>query len=117
MSVKLTSNLKFIVDSNVGKSAKWLRMIGCDVRFFDGSNDAHMLRRALDEGRVMLTRDIRIVKGRVVTSGQLRTILITSDDHRLQTRQAIDILTWTAGDRSLSVWNATSRWWRGDGSR
>ena len=92
MSTDLSNSLKFIVDSNVGKLAKWLRMMGYDARFFTGSNDSHMVRTALDEGRVILTRDTQIVKRRVVASGQLKVILITSDDPELQIHQVITAL-------------------------
>ena len=30
---------KFIVDNNVGKLVKWLRIMGYDARFFNGSNE------------------------------------------------------------------------------
>ena len=90
--IGLISNLKFIVDNNVGKLAKWLRMMGYDTLFFDGSNDSHMVATALAEDRIILTRDTQIVKRRVVTSGQVKVILITSDDPERQVRQVIDTL-------------------------
>jgi uncharacterized protein with PIN domain len=90
--VGLINTLKFIVDNNVGKLAKWLRMMGYDTLFFNGGNDSHMVRTALEEGRVILTRDTQIVKRRVVTSGQLKVILITSDDPELQMHQVITAL-------------------------
>ncbi len=37
----------FIVDTNVGKLAKWLRMMGYDTRFFNGSDDSEMIAAAL----------------------------------------------------------------------
>ena len=92
MSTKLTDNLKFLVDSNVGKLAKWLRMLGYDTVFFSGSDDSHMVKIALDEGRVILTRDTQIVKRRVVTSGRLKVIMINSDNPRRQMRQVIEAL-------------------------
>ena len=84
--------IRFIVDNNVGKLAKWLRMMGYDALFFNGSNDSHMVRKALDEGRVILTRDTQIVKRRVVTSGQLKVILLASDDPEQQMRQVMEAL-------------------------
>ena len=84
--------IKFIVDNNVGKLAKWLRIMGYDTLFFDGSSDSGMIAIALNEDRVILTRDTQIMKRRVVTSGQLKAILITSDEPELQMRQVIDTL-------------------------
>ncbi|HEY77632.1 MAG TPA: hypothetical protein G4O09_00780 [Dehalococcoidia bacterium] len=89
MSKDPVNNLRFMVDSNVGKLARWLRMMGYDTRFFNGGNDAQMVREALDEDRVILTRDTQIVKRRVVTTGQLKVVLVSSDDPRQQMRQVI----------------------------
>ena len=82
-------SLKFIVDSNVGKLAKWLRIMGYDTLFFDGSDDSSMVSIAVKQGRVMLTRDTEIMKRRVVTTGRLRAILIRSDEPEVQMRQVI----------------------------
>jgi uncharacterized protein with PIN domain len=67
-------------------------MMGYDTLFFDGSDDSHMVVAAQAEGRVILTRDTQIVKRRVVTSGQLKVILITSDDPEQQMRQVLSTL-------------------------
>jgi len=53
--------IKFIVDNNVGKLAKWLRIMGYDTVFFNGRNDANMIATALAEERVILTRDTQIM--------------------------------------------------------
>jgi uncharacterized protein with PIN domain len=90
--VGLIDNLKFIVDNNVGKLAKWLRMMGYDTQFFSGNDDAHMVTTAQKEYRIILTKDTQIMKRRVVTSGKLRAILIESDDPEIQMRQVIDTL-------------------------
>jgi uncharacterized protein with PIN domain len=95
--------MKFIVDSNVGKLARWLRMVGYDTLFFDGSDDATMIGMALAEGRVILTRDTQIIKRRVVTSGRLKVILVASDDPEQQIRQVIDTLDLIQGIRPFTV--------------
>ena len=51
-----------------------------------------MVARALAEGRVILTRDTGIMKRRVVTSGRLKTILISSEEPEQQMQQVIDSL-------------------------
>jgi len=89
---KAISELRFIVDHNVGKLAKWLRLMGYDSLFFDGSDDSHMVARALAEGRVILTRDTEIMKRRVITSGRLKAVLINSDDPERQMQQLMDTL-------------------------
>jgi uncharacterized protein with PIN domain len=80
---------KFIVDHNVGKLARWLRMMGFDSLFFDGDNDSDMVRRALAEGRVILTRDTEIMERRVVRNGRLKAILIASEVPETQMRQLL----------------------------
>ncbi len=81
--MRLINAPKFIVDNNVGKLVKWLRIMGYDTLFFNGSNDSYMIATALAEGRVILTRDTQIVKRRVVASGQLKVVLIQSDKPEL----------------------------------
>ena len=101
--VRLISNLRFIVDNNAGKLAKWLRIMGYDTLFFNGSDDSHMIAIALTEGRVILTRDTQIMKRRVVTSGQLKAILIQSDEPELQMQQVIDTLNLDCQFKPFSV--------------
>lgn len=84
--------MKFIVDNNVGKLTKWLRMMGYDTLFFDGRDDWEMVRTALAEGRVILTRDTQIMKRGVVTSGRLKAVLIQSDEPEQQIRQVVETL-------------------------
>ncbi|HEY87386.1 MAG TPA: hypothetical protein G4O06_05125 [Dehalococcoidia bacterium] len=90
--VRLISELKFIVDHNVGKLAKWLRIMGYNTLFFSSRNDSNMIATALAEGRVILTRDTQIMKRRVITNGKLKSILIQSDNPELQMHQVIDTL-------------------------
>ena len=80
---------RFIADHNVGKLAKWLRVMGYDTRFFDGSDDSRMIATALAENRVILTRDTGIMKRRLVTSGRLKAVLIASDEPELQMKQVL----------------------------
>ena len=95
--------MKFIVDNNVGKLAKWLRIMGYDSLFFNGSDDSRMIATALAERRVILTRDTQIMKRRVVTSGQLKVILIKSDKPELQMQQVIDTLNLDCSFRPFTI--------------
>jgi hypothetical protein len=47
--------IKFIADNNVGKLARWLRLIGYDTILFKQKDDAQMIKVALSEDRVVLT--------------------------------------------------------------
>ena len=79
--------LKFLVDHNVGRLARWLRLMGYDAVFFSGGDDSEMVARALEENRVILTRDSRIIKRRLVKSGRLRVIFFESDNPEEQMRR------------------------------
>ena len=71
-------------------------MMGFDSLFFSGEDDSQMVRQALAEGRVLLTRDTGIMKRRVVTGGRLKAILMESEEPEQQMRQlaaTIDIKT------------------------
>jgi len=90
--VRLIKNLKFIVDINVGKLAKWLRIIGYDTLLFNGDDDWRMVITALAEGRVIITKDTQLMKRGVITNGRLKALLITTDEPELQIQQVIESL-------------------------
>ncbi|MBN1862155.1 MAG: Mut7-C RNAse domain-containing protein [Dehalococcoidales bacterium] len=94
---------RFIVDHNVGKLARWLRMMGYDTRLFSGDNDSHMVALAREEKRVILTRDTQIMKRRVVTSGRVAAIFIESDEPERQIRQVITALDLDPQYRPFSL--------------
>jgi uncharacterized protein len=88
--------LRFIVDENVGKLARWLRMLGYDSVFFSGEDDSQMVRQALSESRILLTRDTGIMKRRVVNKGRLKAVLFRTEEPEQQMQQlasALDIKT------------------------
>lgn len=80
---------RFIVDSNVGKLARWLRMLGYDALFINPIDDEGLIAIALKEKRVLLTKDTQIMLRRVATSGRLRAILIEDDNPKAQLRQVV----------------------------
>jgi uncharacterized protein with PIN domain len=84
--------IKFIVDSNAGKLARWLRMMGYDALFFNNIDDTELIDIALKEGRVVLTKDTQLMRRRVVTNGQLKIVLIQNDDPKEQLRQVVEEL-------------------------
>jgi len=53
--------MKFIADSMVGTLARWLRAMGQDVAYDPFLPDRELLRRAREEGRILLTRDTRLI--------------------------------------------------------
>jgi uncharacterized protein with PIN domain len=91
------------VDINVGKLAKWLRIMGYDTLLFNGSDDSRMIAKALAESRVILTRDTQIMRRRVVTNGQLKAILIKSDEPEQQMHQVIETLKLDCQFRPFTI--------------
>ena len=83
---------KFIVHNNVGKLAKWLRIMGYDALLFSGEDDGRMVKVALAQNRVILTKDTQIIKRRLVTSGRLKAILIEDDNIGAQLHQVVEAL-------------------------
>ena len=79
----------FIADVNVGRLARRLRMLGYDTLFINGAEDDELIRIALREGRILLTRDTGIMERRVVTTGKAKAVLIESDDVKAQLRQVV----------------------------
>ena len=79
--------ISFIADNNVGKLARWLRLIGYDTLLSKQKNDSQMIMTALKENRVILTKDSQFMKRRLVTSGRLKTVHIKQDDPKLQVRE------------------------------
>ncbi len=78
-----------MIDQNVGKLAKSLRLLGFDAIHFNGENDTQMVNIALAEDRIILTRDTHILKRKVVTNGKVKAILVKSDSIDDQTKQII----------------------------
>ena len=78
---------RFIVDANVGKLARWLRMLGYDTVFINNIDDGELVSIALREKRVIVTKDTRIILRRVVASGRVKDVLIEYDDPGDQFRQ------------------------------
>ncbi|MCX7911568.1 MAG: Mut7-C RNAse domain-containing protein [Dehalococcoidales bacterium] len=76
-----------MVDHNVGRLLRWLRMMGYDSVFFSGDDDGHMVKRALAEGRIILTRDRAIMLRRVVRNGRVRAVLIENPEPEKQMLQ------------------------------
>ncbi len=80
---------RFVVDVNVGRLAKWLRVMGYDTLFPRAETDNELVRIALREGRVLVTRDSGLALRRAARLGQMRVLYIVNDDLRSQLRQLV----------------------------
>jgi uncharacterized protein with PIN domain len=84
--------IRFVADNNVGKLARWLRLMGYDTLLFKQKDDRRMIRTALDEDRVILTKDGDFMKRRLVTMGKLRAVHVKQDGPDRQVREVIAAL-------------------------
>ncbi|MBI2412172.1 MAG: Mut7-C RNAse domain-containing protein [Deltaproteobacteria bacterium] len=67
---------RLMADAMLGKLARWLRTLGYDCAFEPSITDDELLKRAIDEGRVILTRDTLLIQRRAARG---KTIFIESD--------------------------------------
>jgi hypothetical protein len=80
--------MKFICDDNLGKLAKFLRILGYDCLFFENIIDRELLSLALKQDRLILTRDTKIIKLRVAA----KSLLIRSENPNEQLKQVLSEL-------------------------
>ncbi|NPA15213.1 MAG: hypothetical protein GXO44_01540 [Deferribacteres bacterium] len=52
--------MRFVADVMVGKLARWLRIMGYDVLYFNSAEDNFLIYVAKEDDRILLTRDRRL---------------------------------------------------------
>jgi uncharacterized protein with PIN domain len=77
--------MKFIADVMLGRLAKRMRLRGFDVLYDRTLDDNDLIRRSLEERRVILTRDAALARRPLAANN----IFISSDDVREQMRQVL----------------------------
>jgi hypothetical protein len=92
--------MNFVADRMLGKLAKQLRMLGYDTIYYRGEDAYHMIKLAREEGRVILTRNTKLLP----RTPEDRIIRITEDRPSLQIKELIQ-----KGHISLSEENLLSR--------
>lgn len=76
---------RFVADKTLGRLARWLRLIGCDVLYGTNFSGRGLLRAARDEGRVVLTRERRVARDPQAPPH----LLVEADRFRDQLRQVV----------------------------
>jgi len=89
---------RFVLDVHLGKLARLLRLVGFDAACDPTMDDAGIVRRALAERRVILTRDRELLKRGEVTHG----LWIRSTDPEAQARQVLNRLDLRARARPFA---------------
>ncbi len=83
--------IRFIVDVNVGKLARLLRMLGSDTAYNWKWRDGYIADLAYKEGRIVLSKDHGLLKRKAVTWGRL----IRSDNPTEQLQEVIQVFGLT----------------------
>jgi len=75
----------FILDTNLGRLARYLRLLGFDCLYRNDYSDAQVAAVAADSNRIVLTRDRTLLQRRIITRGYfVRAVL-----PRQQTREVL----------------------------
>ncbi len=84
---------RFILDNHLGRLTAHLRMLGLDALYRNDFQDDELIARALEEGRILLSRDRRLLMHKSLRQG----CLLHSTDPEEQLRQVIEryhLLRW-----------------------
>jgi uncharacterized protein len=87
MSENQPIEIKFIADRNLIKLAKWLRLLGFDVKISLNSSIQELLRIKFAENRIILTRNTSILKQKHITD----IYLIIDNDPMIQLQRLAKI--------------------------
>ena len=77
----------FIADVMLGKLARWMRVMGCDVEYFPEITDRALSDRAQRDNRIILTRDTRLIQQKI---NRDNAFLVIGDHYQDQLRQVAD---------------------------
>jgi len=81
---------KFLLAENLGRLAKWLRILGYDAAIFPKISLHNRIRIAENDKRILLTRDKKEAKSKL----KFRRVLIKSDDYLQQLREMKNLITF-----------------------
>ena len=82
-----STSLRLIVYLNVGRLTTWLRAMGFDTVFAGHAADGELVEQALREGRIIVTKDRRLLERSLITQGVLQAVAITADHLEDQLRE------------------------------
>ncbi len=77
--------LKFMADSMLGRLARWLRILGCDVVYEISISDDDLIAKALRENRIILTMDRELAD----RESAKNALLLKSFDYKEQLKHVI----------------------------
>lgn len=84
---------RFVVDTMLGRLARWLRAMGYDTLYLGPAEDRRLLQLAEAEDRILLTRD-----GRLARLAGTRGCLVQADQVDRQLAEVVERLTLAPPD-------------------
>lgn len=79
--------MKFILDVHLGKLAKYLRLFGFDTKYNNDNLDFELIEISLKESRILLTRDLGILKNSKLKYGYF----LRSNEPIEQIKEIVDV--------------------------
>lgn len=77
----------FVADTNVGRLARYLRLLGFDCAWQNDWDDARIAQISLDEHRIVLTRDRKLLQRKIITHGYyVRAVIPRQQVHEVVKR-------------------------------
>ncbi len=89
---------RFLVDCMMGKLAKWLRLAGFDTAFIRDASDDLLVRTAILENRILLTKDNLLSKRRILRG---RCFLVESEKPIDQMKEVLESLSLAVTQNEL----------------
>lgn len=75
--------MRFLIDGMLGGLARWLRILGQDVRYDASTKDNELLRIAQEENMILLTRDEELHRRAVARNIPSALVLGETEEERL----------------------------------
>ena len=82
--------MRFLLTRELGRLAKWLRIMGFDAEYFGENNISSLVIQSLKDGRVILTRNHRLPQSRGI-----KVILIQAEKIKDQIKEVLGTLKIT----------------------
>ena len=60
---------RFVADVHLGRLARYLRLLGFDTKYRNDFDDARLVEVSVREGRILLTRDVALLKHKALRRG------------------------------------------------
>lgn len=84
---------RFVLDVHLGTLARYLRLLGFDTDYASDRQDPELIRISVEEGRILLTRDVELLKHGRLTHGSF----VRATDPQEQLREVVDRFHLAAG--------------------